>query len=172
MLPKSNPKSRWRKARRFDSAFGARIAIVSAPYEILEHPADVGFLAYGRTLAELFENAALALCALACAPEKIEERSEHEITACAADLESLLYAWLAEILAVADAEQVVFRRAKVTLLCEPASGQPGEIRGILFGEKFDRARHAAGTYIKAVTLHQFALERSADGFRARVFLDL
>jgi protein archease len=152
--------------------FGAKITIVSLPYEILEHPADVGFLAYGRTLAELFENAALALCALACVPEKIEERLEREITARAADIESLLYAWLAEILAVADAEQLVFRRARVTFLSEPACGKPGEVHGRMFGEKFDRARHAAGTYIKAVTLHQFALERAPEGFRARVFLDL
>jgi protein archease len=169
---KSNPESRWRKARRCDSPFGGKIGIVGEPYEILEHPADVGYLAYGQTLAELFENAALALCALACAPEKIEERIEREITAQAADSESLLYAWLAEILAVADAEQLVFCRAKVTSLREPASGKPGEVHGILFGEKFDRACHAAGTYIKAVTLHQFALERTAEGFRARVYLDL
>jgi SHS2 domain-containing protein len=145
---------------------------VSVPYEILEHPADVGFLAYGRALPELFENAALALCALACAPEKIEDRLEREIDAQAADLDSLLYAWLAEILAVADAEQLVLRRAKVASLREPTPRKPGEVRGVLYGEKFDRARHAAGTYIKAVTLHQFALERFADGFRARVFLDL
>jgi SHS2 domain-containing protein len=171
-VAKSNPESRWDKARRFDSPFGAKIASVNVPYEILEHPADVGFLAYGRTLAELFENAALALCALACAPEKIEERLEHEITARTADLESLLYSWLAEILAVADAEQFVFRRAKVTALQEPGAGKQGEVRGNLYGEKFDRARHAAGTYIKAVTLHQFALERTPEGFRARVFLDL
>ena len=171
-MAKSNPESLRNKARRIDSPFGAKIAIVTVPYEILEHPADVGFLAYGRTLAELFENAALALCALACAPERIEERLEREIAAQAADPESLLYTWLAEILAVADAERLVFRRAKVSSLREQASGKPGEVHGILFGEKFDRARHAAGTYIKAVTLHQFALERTAERFRARVYLDL
>lgn len=77
--------------------------VVRKPFEILEHPADVEFLAYGGTLAELFENAGLVLCSLACAPEK-----------------------------------------------------------------FDRARHAAGTYIKAVTLHQIAVERAADGFCARI----
>ncbi len=145
---------------------------MSEPYEILEHPADVGFLAYGRTLQELFENAAVALCALACAPDKIEERESREISAQGADIESLLYAWLAEILAVADAEQLVFRRIAVAELREPKPGSPGEVRGVLHGEKFDRARHTAGTYIKAITLHQFAIERVADGFRARVFLDV
>jgi SHS2 domain-containing protein len=146
--------------------------VVSVPYEIIEHPADVGFLAYGRTLAELFENAALAICSLACAAEKIEEAEQREIVVRGADLESLLFAWLAEILGIADAEQLVFRRVAVTQLREPKDGAPGEARGIAYGEVFDRARHVAGTYIKAVTLHQFVVERTADGFRARVFLDL
>jgi SHS2 domain-containing protein len=142
------------------------------PFEILEHPADVGFLAYGETLTELFENAALAMCSLACAQEKIEEREQREIMASGADVESLLYSWLTEILAVADAEQLVFRRACVSELREPQAGTPGTAQGIARGEKFDRERHAAGTYIKAVTLHQFTVERTSDGFRARVYLDV
>jgi SHS2 domain-containing protein len=145
---------------------------VNRPFEILEHPADIGFLAYGDTLVELFENAALAMCSLACAQEKIEEREQLEIAATGADMESLLYSWLTEILAVADAEQLVFRRAVVSKLHEPQVGMPGMARGIARGEKFDRSRHAAGTYIKAVTLHQFAVERTSNGFRARVYLDL
>ena len=145
---------------------------MNKPYEILEHPADVGFLAYGDTLVELFENAALAMCSLACAQEQIEEREQREIAATGADVESLLYSWLTEILAVADAEQIVFRRALVSELREPQVGALGTAKGFAYGEKFDRSRHAAGTYIKAVTLHQFAVERTSDGFRARVYLDL
>jgi SHS2 domain-containing protein len=141
-------------------------------YEILEHPADMGFLAYGETLRELFENAALAMCSLACAPEEIEEREQSEIVATGADVESLLYSWLTEILAAADAEQLVFRRACISEWREPQAGTPGAAQGIARGEKFDRGRHVAGTYIKAVTLHQFAVERTSDGFRARVYLDL
>jgi len=145
---------------------------MGVPFEILEHPADVGFLAYGTTLMELFENAALAMCSLACAQEKIGEREQREIAATGADVESLLYSWLTEILAVADAEQLVFRRAPISEFREPQAGAPGTALGIAHGEKFDRGRHAAGTYIKAVTLHQFAVERTGSGFRARVYLDL
>ena len=145
---------------------------VNMPFEILEHPADVGFLAYGETLEKLFENAALALCSIACAQEKIEELEARDICASGADVESLLYSWLTEILAVADAEQLVFRRATISELREPQSGTPGMARGIARGEKFDRDHHAAGTYVKAVTLHQFAVEPTGGGFRARVYLDL
>jgi SHS2 domain-containing protein len=145
---------------------------VNRPFQILEHPADVGFLAYGATVAELFENAALAMCSLACAPEKIEDREPRQFTATGRDVESLLYSWLTEILAVADAEQLVFRHVSVSELREPQVGTTGLAKGIAYGEKFDRSRHDAGTYIKAVTLHQFAVERTSSGFRARVYLDL
>jgi len=139
---------------------------VHPPFEILEHPADVGFLAYGATLEELFSNAALALLSLACSPDGIEERERREIEATGADTESLLFGWLAEILAIADAEQLVFRR------CTVADFTPARIRGMAFGEPYDPARHLAGTYIKAVTYHQFCVDKTAESWRARVFLDL
>ncbi|MCL5745181.1 MAG: archease, partial [Acidobacteria bacterium] len=113
-------------------------------FEIIEHPADVGFVAYGNTFGELLENAALAMMSLACEPEGIAERERREIHAHGADNESLLFAWLAEILGLADAEGLALRRAKVTRAGE------GEAHGVVYGEKFDKARHRAGTYIKAV----------------------
>ena len=136
------------------------------PFEIIEHPADVGFIAYGATREELFANAALAMMSLACELSGIEERERREVSATGADAESLLYAWLAEILAIADAEQLVFRRAEV------AHFSKNEIRGAAFGEKFDKSRHRAGTYIKAVTYHQLRVEQTPDGWRAQVFLAL
>lgn len=142
------------------------------PFEIIEHPADVGFVAYGCTLKELFENAALAMCSLAGAIEQIEEHGRYDIMAFGADVDSLLYAWLAEILAIADADQLVFRRVEVTGLTEPRPNAAGQVSGMACGEPFDRARHSAGTYVKAVTMHQFAVDRGAKGYRARVFLDL
>jgi protein archease len=141
-------------------------ARVRAPFEIIEHPADVGFLAQGATLEELFANAALAMMSLACALECVEEREQREIIAHGSDTEALLYDWLTEILAVADAEQLVFCRAEVN------SFSAGEIRGIVHGEKFDKSRHQAGTYIKAVTYHQLRIEQTPGGWHAQVFLDV
>ena len=136
------------------------------PFEIIEHPADVGFLAYGATLEELFANAALAMMTLACDPQHLQERESRSIEVTGADRESLLYGWLAEILAIADAEQLFFRRAEVQAV------GPGRVRGTIFGERYDKQRHRAGTYIKAVTYHQLLVEKTAEGWRARVYLDV
>jgi SHS2 domain-containing protein len=139
---------------------------VPLPFEIIEHPADVGFIARGQSFEELFANAALALCSLACDVLGIEERERREIEVSGSDHESLLFAWLAEILAISDAEQIFFRRAQVSELAER------KIRGAVFGERFDAARHRAGTYIKAVTFHQLRVERAPGGWRAQVYLDV
>jgi SHS2 domain-containing protein len=135
-------------------------------FEIIEHPADVGFVAYGETLEELFASAAAAMMTLACDPATLEERERREIDVAAGDVEMLLFAWLAEILAVSDAEQIFFRRADVTQL------RAGRVRGVVYGEKYDKARHRAGTYIKAVTLHQFRVEQTPAGWKATVYLDV
>lgn len=139
---------------------------MARPFEILEHPADVGFLAYGATLEELFANSALAMISLACDLENVRETEKRKIEASGEDVESLLYSWLAEVIAVSDAEHLVLRRAVVNFLDE------GRVRGTVYGEPIDRARHKTGVAIKAVTLHQFAVENVDDGWRARVFLDL
>jgi SHS2 domain-containing protein len=136
------------------------------PFEILEHPSDIGFRAYGATLKELFENAALALFSLTCDPAAVREAESREIEASGSDKETLLYAWLAELLAIAEAERIVFRRAEVTTFAE------NRVAGLAFGEEFDRARHPMGTHIKAVTFHQLFVEPFAGGWRAQVFLDL
>ncbi len=136
------------------------------PWEVIEHPADVGFIAYGATLEELFANAGLAMMSLAYELEGVRKTESRPLDATGDDAESLLYAWLAEILAVADAEQLVFCRFEVT------ERQNGRVRGVAFGEKYDKARHRAGTYVKAVTYHQLRVEQTSEGWRAQVYLDV
>ncbi len=139
---------------------------MEAPFEIIEHPADVGFRCRGGTREELFANAARAMMSLACDPQGIAERESREIAVTGDTDESLLFGWLAEILAISDAEKMFFRRAEVTSLTDH------EVRGRISGERYDRQRHRAGTYIKAVTMHQLRVEQSADGWQAQVFLDV
>lgn len=138
----------------------------SGGFEILEHPADVGFLARGRTVEELFANAGLALMALAYELEAVEEREQREIEAEGEEIEWLLYDWLSAILAASDAERFVFKRFAVTAF------DGGRARGTGWGEPFNKQRHRARTYIKAVTLHQFQVKQDENGWTARVYLDV
>jgi SHS2 domain-containing protein len=68
------------------------------PFEILDHPADIGFRAFGRTLPELFENAALAMLSIRAEVEDVEPRQESPISATGADFESRLVKLHSEVL--------------------------------------------------------------------------
>lgn len=137
-----------------------------APFEILEHPADVGFRAWGRTREELFENAALALFSLMSELEAVQEKESRVVEATGRDFEALLYAWLAELLALSETERLLFRRATVIF---PASDR---LCATVYGERFDRNRHHRGTQVKAVTYHQLQTAHTRKGWTAQVFLDL
>ena len=83
------------------------------PFKFLDHPADVGLVARGRTLEKTFAAAAQALCEFGWELRNVRPRRQMEIRARAASLEDLLCSWLSEILFLTDAEQWVFRRFQV-----------------------------------------------------------
>jgi SHS2 domain-containing protein len=139
-------------------------------------------VARGRTLAELFANAARAMCDYGGETARVRPRETIRMHARAATLEDLLFSWLSEILFLTDAERWVFGVFEVSSIEQPfdyAQGkQPSgeaklwEIEAFGRGERFDKARHRARTYIKAVTYHQLAVRETRDGWQATVYLDV
>ena len=63
-----------------------------------------------------------------------------------------------------------FRLAEVVELGGAANQL--RLRGRIHGEKYDSARHRAGTYVKAVTMHQLRVEKTPSGWQAQVYLDV
>lgn len=157
-----------------------RARTAAKPFRFLEHPADVGFEVRAGSLAEIFAGAALALCDYGWDLSRVRPRRSLTLRARAATLEDLLYSWLAEILFLTDAEGWVFREFQVDRVARataPARGavpsqQLWEVVGKARGEKFSKKRHRSRTYIKAVTYHQLAVQQSAAGCRATVYLDV
>jgi protein archease len=139
----------------------------SAPiFEILEHPADIGFRAFGGTLAELFENAAVALLSIAGEIEDVAPRNEHHLEASATDYESLLVAWLSEVLYWFDGKRIAFRQFGVREM------EPGRVTAVAWGEPRDVIRHRPKLIVKAVTWHQLKVSRRGNGWVADVYLDV
>ncbi len=95
------------------------------PFKFLDHPADVGFVAHGKTLPETFAAAAQALCDFGWELKNVQPRRQVEIRARAATLEDLLYSWLSEILFLTDAEQWVFHRFQVHEVREQSEKEKG-----------------------------------------------
>lgn len=140
------------------------------PFEQVEHTADLAYIVRGRSLEELFENAALGLTSFLVDPESVEAREETVIECQGADVEERLVAWLQEILYLEEVHHRLFRTFRVRF-----EGQTG-IRGIGAGETLDPGRHALLTDIKAATYHDLRIVREErDGgalFTARIVLDL
>ena len=136
------------------------------PFRVLEHTADVGFEAFGSTREETFANAASALIDLIVDLDAIDPREQVVVEVAGADPESLLVNWLSELLYLHDAEGWLFRDFSVPNLWG------NSIHAIARGEKFDRSRHQAKLLVKAITYHQLALERTPEGWRAQVYVDI
>ncbi len=135
-------------------------------FEILEHTADIGFRARGRTLAELFETAAAAMQSIALETERVEPRREYPLAATGGDYESLLVNWLSEVLYWIDGEQAAFHHFRVDEIT------PERVSGAGLGEPRDPRRHPARLIVKAVTYHQLRVAQTPEGWEAEVYLDI
>ena len=141
-------------------------------FEILDHPADMGFRASARDLKSLFSACADALTAVLIERTSIELREKRDIEVAADDLEYLLYNFLSELLYLFDAEGLICKEICVSELTGAAVGEPMEVRARLGGERFDEERHRVETYVKAITLHQLSVREVEGGFEAAVYLDI
>jgi SHS2 domain-containing protein len=136
------------------------------PFRTLEHPADVGFEAFGSTREEVFANAARALINLIVDLDTINPREEVALQIHGPDPKSVLVNWLSEILFLHDAEGWLFRDFEIQSL------QDNSLSALARGEKFQRSRHQAKLLVKAITYHQLALEKTPRGWRAQVYVDI
>jgi SHS2 domain-containing protein len=115
-------------------------------YELIEHTADVGVKAYGKTVAEAFEHAAEGMFDIITDESTIDSIGEYEILLEAPDLEQLLVDWLSKLLYLNGAQGLAFGKFKVTI-----SGN--HLSAHIYGEKYDIKKHRMGVEIKAVTYH-------------------
>ncbi|MDR7664547.1 archease [Methanosarcina sp. Z-7115] len=139
-------------------------------YEYLEHTADAKFRAYGSTLEEVFENAALAMFNVMIDTEKVSVKTAKDICLNSPDLESLLVDWLSELLYTFEVDEVVFRKFRVEGIRE-VNGEYS-IKAQAFGERFERGSHPFETDIKAVTYNQLEVSKTEEGWEAQVVVDI
>jgi len=143
--------------------------MVKKKFEFLEHTADVYIAAYGSSLEEAFENAALATTAVMSDVDKIKAKTVAEVKLEAFDEEALLYLWIEEILVRFDLREELFSYFKVFGIKECGEGLTleAEIRG----ETFDPARHPQKLGVKAVTYYRMEIRKRPGNVTLRFVLD-
>ena len=142
------------------------------PYKFLEEigTADIAFEATGRDLPELFMAAADAtMNVMIDNLDAIEPHETRHIELVNDKLDMLLFDFLQEFVYFKDAERLLLR-VQEALIHE----NDGKffLKAKTAGEPLDSARHHQRADVKAVTLHDFSVEKQDDGWKATVLLDI
>lgn len=135
-------------------------------FELLDHPADIGFRARAATLRELYAESARALMFIILDPSNIDENQQIQLSAEGEDRESLLVNWLNEVLYYTDSKRLALGRFEIAA-CEATA-----MRCVAYGEPRDPVKHPARLIVKAVTYHQLHITQSEGNWSADVYVDV
>jgi SHS2 domain-containing protein len=142
------------------------------PYKYLEEigTADIAFEATGRDLSELFRDAADATTNVMIDNiAAIQPRETRQIELSDDKLDMLLFDFLQELIFLKDARRLLLRMRAVQIV---ESDKNYFVNATAEGELIDAERHHQRADVKAVTLHDFSVERMHGGWKARVLLDI
>ncbi len=139
---------------------------MQAFFETFDTTGDVGLNVYGKTLENIFQQAAIGLFSLITDIKNMEINATKKIKIRADDYESLLINWLNELVFLFDSEGFIGKRVKILELTEK------KLIALIDGDFFDEKKHSKGVLIKAATYHKLKLERKNTGWKATILFDI
>ncbi len=137
---------------RLDSVF----TDVSTRWQHFRHDADVGVRGIGATLAQAFEQAALALTAVITEPTAVRPAHRVEIACENVDPEFLLVDWLNALVYEMATRRMLFGRFEVRI-------DGSRLDASAWGEPVDLARHHPAVEAKGATLTELRVGREGAG---------
>ena len=139
--------------------------MIAPHWEHFEHEADMGVRGFGHSLAQSFEQAALAMTAIITDPSCIEPRQSVEVQCRETDPSLLLADWLNAIIFEMATRHMLFSEFKVSV---DAEGLHGRLRG----ESIDRDRHQPAVEIKGATFTELCVRQQQDHWLAQCVVDV
>lgn len=133
-------------------------------FQLIEHTADTGLVAYGSSLAEAFANTAYGLFSIIAELNKVREVESRAVAVSAEDAEALLFNWLNHLIYIFDVEYLIFKRFDITEFTEH------NLRATCWGETYDPSRHQLKLGVKSATYHMLKVDREKN--RVQVILDV
>ncbi len=135
-------------------------------FEIVDHTADIAIKAYGNTLKELFENAALGMFNIIADLEGIKSSTEVDIRVEAPDEEELLVEWLEELLYNFYTKNIIFSEFKIAELTD--TKLTARAKGRFIGENKNRLK----AEIKAATRHEVKINKIDGKYETQIVFDV
>jgi SHS2 domain-containing protein len=139
-------------------------------HRLRDHTADAGIEAWAGTEGGLLEEAALALAEIAADVEAGAGSGSRETVAIeAGDAESLVFAWLNELVGLIDARAAAISAVAVT---QAGFSAPARLRAVVDLVPFDGRRVRRRSDVKSATYHQLGVRRGPDGWSLVAYLDI
>ena len=135
-------------------------------YEQFPHTADIGVRAYGKSLKELFENAAFAMFDILADLEGITDDLTEKFDLKAANPEELLIAWLDELLYRFYTKQIILSEFNIEEMTDQS------LKATSYGRSVMANRNRLKTEIKAATYADLAIKKTADGYSVEIIFDV
>lgn len=135
-------------------------------YEYFEHQADIGIRGKGKTLAEAFEQAALAMFEIMVETDKLKSNEFQLVEVEGNDLSELLIAWLSELLFLKDVEGMMFSRFEIESI------DKNKLVAKVYGEPIDSSQHRLKLEVKAATYTQLFIEEKDDNWIVQCLVDV
>ena len=134
-------------------------------FEFLEHTGDIKFRIHGKTLAEIFENSALAVSEYLTRGKKIKLKKKKQFSLISSenDLNLLLYKFLDELIFYLDAENFLVSRAKVSI-------KNSHLKAVVFGDRASDYKDL--DHIKAATYSEMYVKKTENGWEAQAVMDV
>jgi SHS2 domain-containing protein len=135
-------------------------------YKLFDHTADLGVEIYGKTVTDLFANAAFAVFDIITDLKHVTPTMERKIVVEGEGWEDLLVNYLREILYMFNGEGLLLKEFSIQKI------DSRHLEGMVRGERFDPSKHRINTEIKAVTYHQVTVKETPDIWVGRVIFDV
>jgi len=136
-------------------------------YKFIEDlTSDVMFVAEGKDLAELLEEASKALFDVVCQRDKVKPEKSIEIEVTAENPEELVHEWLSKILTESDVNEMFFSKFDIKVR------ENGKLiaQGKVWGEPYSPEK--GETVVKGVTYYNFSVKKTKKGWKAKVVCDI
>jgi len=136
--------------------------MIEKRFEIIEHPSDVGIIAYGDDLKDTFENAAFGMFSLMAELGDVETKDSFKINVQGNGREELFINWLNELIFIEDSKHVLLKEFNIYKLTDK------ELKANVSGEHIKENLHDLHRPIKAATYNQLELKEK----KVRVIFDV
>ena len=133
-------------------------------FQLIEHTADTGLIAYGNNLTEAFANAAYGLFSIIAELNRVRKVESQTVVVNAEDIESLLFNWMNHLIYIFDVEHLLFKGFDISEFTEH------NLKAICWGERYNPSRHRLKTGVKSATYHMLQVDRERN--RVRIIFDV